>query len=228
MKNLLLTLFISSLLVSCSTSTKVPTLKSETYKSVYKEKPKTILVLLPINKTNNVEAKEFFYTTLCSELCDRGYYVLPPFMGQEILRRESANDSEQLVGFNLKLFGEVFGADAVLFTTINTWQKDAVFNKIKIGVDYTLKSTRTNEVLMERSGDIIYDATIKTNNSSLAGILIQAVASKINTAATSHVSIARKCNYYTFSDIPSGFYHQSYLADSSFVAGPKSFKYTVN
>ena len=53
-------------------------LKSETYKSLYDEKPLSILALPPINKSTKVEAKELFYSSVVGPLAEKGFSVMPP------------------------------------------------------------------------------------------------------------------------------------------------------
>ncbi len=211
-------------LSSCAKKAAAPLTKIQVYKDLYKEAPVSILVMLPINKTNNVEVKDFFYTTLTTSLSDMGYYVIPPFMGQEILRSESANDTERFVEAPLQKFGEVFGADAVLFTTVTKWKKNGVTDNVEIQIEYVLKSTKTNNVLFQRKGNLVYDTSIKPpSNSGLAGLVIAAVVSKINTAATSYVKVSRMCNDVTLSDLPTGKYHARHRLDSASFAGLKEF-----
>ncbi|MCZ8355166.1 MAG: DUF799 family lipoprotein [Cyclobacteriaceae bacterium] len=214
---------------SCAPSLVAPEItKNDVYGEMYKESPQTILVLLPINKTGNVEAKEFFYATLTTTLSDRGYYIMPPFISQEILRRESANDSEQFVDSSLKLFGDVFGADAIFFTIIHDWKKDGVTSKVEVTVEYILKSAKTNQVLFHRKGNLIYDTTIKAGkNASLTTMILASIASKVNTVATSYVSVARMCNDASLLDMPAGKYNANHKIDSAFAAGKKEFSTTI-
>lgn len=221
-KSLIAVAFIA-LLSSCVT----PVLKSVAYKKLYSEAPKTILIMPPINKSTNVEAKEYFHSTLSVPLANQGYYVIPPFLSMEILKKESAYNSELFVGNPLDKFGEIFGADAVLFTTIHKWSKNALLADVTVDVEYTLKSTKTNNVLYTRRGTIIYDASVNSGSNSAAGFATSLIASAIKTAATDYTMVARKCNVYTLSDLPTGKYHTKYKIDGKENAGPKTFRANV-
>lgn len=74
------------------------------YPKMYDERPKSIVIMPPINQTNFVEAKEYFYTTLYVPLCEKGYYVFSPYLTMELFRSESAYDSELFVNGNLSPF----------------------------------------------------------------------------------------------------------------------------
>jgi hypothetical protein len=199
----------------------------EMYPNLYKERPLAIAVMPPINHTNNVEVKELLFHTLSQPLCEKGYYVLPLFLTMDMFRSESAYDAELYVDGSATRFGEILGADAVLFTKVNKWEKMALNANINIEIEYLLKSTHTNEILFERKGYITYDASINTSGGGLMGALVNIAASAINTALTDHIKVARICNAYTLSDIPAGNYSPNFDKDQSLAAGKKEFKQTV-
>lgn len=225
-KSGMLLFVILTLLTSCSTNTLLK--KSVAYEGMYKELPLTILLMPPINRSTNVEAKEYFYSTLNIPLINKGYYVTPPFLTMDILKRESAYDAELFLNGSVSKFGEIFGADIVLFTIIDKWDKFSVGATVKISIEYIIKSTKTNEILYSRKGIIVYDASVKTYTRGVFGAFMDLAASAINTAATKYVDIGRVCNSYTFKDFPSGKYSPNYKMDGEELAGAKEFNARLN
>ena len=217
--------FVALIFTSCGSS-KILT-KQEIYPHIYSERPLAIAIMPPINKTNNVEAKEFLYVTLSKPLSEKGYYVLSPFLCMEMYKSESAYDAEMYINNPVGQFGKVLGADAVLFTTIVKWEKAALVSSIYVEIEYLLKSTHTNEILFERKGHITYDASVNSGSNGLLGALVDLAASAINTAATNHVKVARICNAYTLSDIPAASYSPIFDTDQKMPAGQKIFTQTV-
>jgi len=219
MKKIIYLLIVPLLLNSCgSTSTGI--LKSTAYSGIYQEKPLSLLIMPPINRSTDVQAKEFFHTTLNVPIINAGYYVIPPFLSMEILKKESAYDSEMFIDQPLGIFQKVFGADMALFTIINKWDKSSVGSKVMVEVEYVIKSTQTNEVLYSRTGSVIYNTAVRNQNS---GLLMNMLLSAVNTAATKYVDVARACNNYTFSDLPAGKYSMQYGLDGETMAGKKKF-----
>ena len=104
------------------------------YPHLYNDKPKSILIMPPINETNQVEAKDSFFATLMVPLAEQGYYVFSPFLAKELMQQESAADAELFFQADLYPFAEVFGADASLFTIIHRWEKKALVGDILIDV----------------------------------------------------------------------------------------------
>jgi hypothetical protein len=225
MRNTIYLLFVAIVFAGCSTSK--PIKKSVAYRGIYSEKPLSILIMPPINRSTNVEAKEYFHSTLLVPLANSGYYVIPPFMSMEILKKESAYDAELFLERPLSKFGEIFGADMVLFTVINKWNKSSIGAKVTVGVEYIIKSTRTNEILYQREGQIVYDASIRSNSGGMAALLVSMTASAIKTAATNYTKVARACNAYTLIDIPQGKYGPKNMVDSVEMAGKAKFNATV-
>ena len=205
------------MVTSCGTMSTVT--RGVQYAKMYEEKPITLLVMPPINNSTNVEAKELLYTSISRPLVEAGYYVISPLLAMEILKAESAYDSEMFFDASLTAFQNYFGADAVVFSVIDTWTKKGMGIETKIR--YVIKSAHTNESLFDRSCDLYLDLSIDTGADGLLGALVDLAASTINTAATDHIKAARKANYFILRDIPRGKYSPEYMLDKETAAEDK-------
>lgn len=220
MKKILYFAALVVLLASC-TASKLQT-KSVTYKTLYEEKPLSILALPPINKSTKVEAKELFYSSLAVPFTLKGYYVMPPLLSMEILKEESAYDSEMFINGSMKKVGELFGVDAVLFTMIHEWKKTSIASQVNVKIEYLLKSTKTDEILFNRIGDVTLSISMNTGNP-----LADLVGSMIVTSLTKEIVVGRNCNMYTISDIPAGKYSPLFGQDGEIKAQPKEFRSVI-
>ena len=221
MKQFLLILMGAFIVTACSTTK--PTLKQDVYKNIYEEKPLSVLVMPPINRSTKVEAKEFFYSSLSAPIAQSGYYIMPPVLTMDILKEESAYDAEMFIENSVKKFGSVFGVDAVLFTTIHDWSKSALVSRVTVKVEYLMKSTKTDEVLFHRVGEVAVNTGVETGT-----LLGNVVGSLINTALTKEIVVGRQCNMYTLSDIPSGKYNElTHGLDGAQTAGSETFSVTL-
>lgn len=196
--------------------------RGEQYAKIYEEKPLTIVIMAPINKTNHPEAKDYFYTALYQPLCEKGYYVFSPNMTMELLQSESAYDSEMFIDGSLSKFSDVLGADACLFTTIKSWKRNNLGGNITVDIEYLLKSTKTGETLYKREGNVKLDRSVSGGN-----LLTNLIATAINTAATDKVVAGQACTAYVLSDMPVGKYDKQYGKDMKEPAGKAVFKGTV-
>ena len=219
--SLSIALIISSLLLlnSCAS---LP--KQQAFPKMYEENPLVFLIMPPINNSSQVDAKDYFYTTMCVPIAEARYYVLPPMATLSALQNESAYDSERFIDGDLKKLGNYFGADVAVFTIIKAWDKQVIGSTICIEIEYIFKSTKTNEILYNR------DATIRCNTSSSYGNrgLLDVLISAIKTAVIDYVSIAVMCNESALDDIPYGKYHPSHGLDKEESANPKKISISVS
>ena len=217
MKRILYFIILCCMTASCGMISTVT--RESQYAKMYEEKPITLLVMPPINNSTNVEAKDLLYTSISRPLVEAGYYVISPLLAMDVLKAESAYDSELFFDAPLTTFQNYFGADAVVFSIIDTWAKKGTGIETKIR--YVIKSAYSNEILFDRSCDLYLDLSIDSGANGLLGALVDLAASAINTAATDHIKAARKANYYIFSDIPRGKYSSDYMLDKGIIAEPK-------
>ena len=217
MKRILYLIILCCMTASCGMISTVT--RESQYAKMYEEKPITLLVMPPINNSTNVEAKDLLYTSISRPLVEAGYYVISPLLAMDVLKAESAYDSELFFDAPLTTFQNYFGADAVVFSIIDTWAKKGTGIETKIR--YVIKSAYSNEILFDRSCDLYLDLSIDSGANGLLGALVDLAASAINTAATDHIKAARKANYYILSDIPRGKYSPDYMLDKEIIAEPK-------
>ena len=224
MKKYILAVLVPLLLASCAQTIT----KGTQYAKMYEEKPVSIVVMPPINQTQHVEAKDYFYTTMYMPLCEKGYYVFSPSLTMELFQTESAYDAEQFINADLSQFRNVLGADAAMFTVIKSWKRNNVGGKLTAGVEYILRSTKTGETLYKREGLIKVDTSVSSGGGGLLGSLINLAATAISTATTDKVVAGRRCTAFVLSDMPAGKYNtEFYDKDQNTPAGKSYIKATV-
>ena len=217
MKRILYIIILCWIVTSCGMLNTVT--RESQYAKMYEEKPITLLVMPPINNSSNVEAKDLLYTSISKPLVEAGYYVISPLLAMDILKAESAYDSELFFDGPLTTFQNYFGADAVVFSVIDTWAK--IGTGLETKIRYVIKSAYTNEILFDRSCDLYLDLSVDSGQKGLLAALVDLAASAINTATTDHIRAARKANYFILRDIPRGKYSPEYMLDKETAAEDK-------
>jgi hypothetical protein len=77
-----------------------------------------------------------------------------------------------------------------------------------------IRSTKTNEQLWSYGQRIVVDLSGGGNNGGgVAGLLVQAIATAINTAAADYLNYAKQANARLVYALPAGPYHPRYMAD---------------
>jgi hypothetical protein len=181
--------------------------KREAYPLMYSSdsKPLSIVVVPAINKTTAADAADLVNVTLTQPIADNGYYVLPIAVVSEIFKNEGIVAGEQLMSAPMSVFKNNFGADAVLFLTINQWDKNyaIVAGNVAVGMSYVLMSTKDREILWSYDTSV----TISTSGQSSGFLLADIISTAVQTAATDYVPIARQVNSAAVAVMPFGYYH---------------------
>jgi hypothetical protein len=175
-------------------------------------KPLSVVVVPAINKSTAADAADLIDVTLTQPFADNGYYVLPVAISSEIFRREGVVDGEQAKGIPVAVYKETFGADSVLFVTINSWDKSyyVIGGNVTVGMGYVLLSTETGGVLWSSEKEFVVD----TGGDSNSGVLGTIISTAINTAMTDYLPLARQVNSLAVASMPYGHYHPESGQDS--------------
>lgn len=190
--------------------------KGEKFPKMYEQQPRSLLILPPMNESTDAEAKDYYMTTVEAPFALMGYYVMPVELVSDIMKQEGVPSTELLYGMPANKLQEYFGADAVLYTRIKKWDVSymVVTSKLTVSIESEIVSTKTSEVLWSYTGTVVQDLTNRSNgNGGLAELIINVVATAINTAAADYVKYARVANARLLTSVPAGPYHQLHLKD---------------
>lgn len=204
--SILLLLAALALLTGCA---QVST-KGAAFPNMYAQKPVSILALPPVNTTSSPVAKEYVVCTIPEPVTYSGYYLIPIQVSNEILQKEGLYDTEMITPELYPKFKELFDADAVLITKIFKWDTSyyVVGGNVTVGLNYTLISTTTGDVLWSYSGVRVVDTGSSNQGGGLAGLAVAMVATAIKTATTDYIPIAKQVNTTIFSTLPKGKYNK--------------------
>ena len=146
MRKILCALLVT-ILVGCETLET----KREAFPKMYDAelKPISLVVVPAVNKTTAADAGDLITATIPQPFADNGYYVLPLPIVNKIFQEEGVVDGMQMISAPASMFREAFGADAVLYVTIEEWETNYIVlaANVTVGLSYVLRSTTTDEVL---------------------------------------------------------------------------------
>lgn len=182
--------------------------KMQAYPKMYSpsEKPISMLVVPVVNKSTAADAPDLINSTLTVPFADNGYYVLPISIVSDIFKREGITEGSQILGLPAAVFKNNFGADSVLYITINAWDTNyvVVAANVTVGMSYVLVSTADNSVLWSYDQQIV----VNTGQQQSSGIiLLDIIQTAVNTAVTDYIPIARQVNATAVATMPYGKYH---------------------
>lgn len=181
---LFLLLLFAALAAGCATP------KPYDYTAFKQSRPRSILVLPPLNNSPDVNATYSVLSHATYPLAESGYYVLPVTLVDETFRQNGLTVANDIHAVALPKLREIFGADAALYITIE-----------KYGVSYTLFDSAAivtaNAKLVDlRNGAVLWAGSATASNNEgnnnsgggVVGLLVTAVIKQIanNVTDASH------------------------------------------
>jgi hypothetical protein len=91
------------------------------YTDFHLQPPRSILVLPPKNESEVVHAVYGYLATTSRPLAEQGYYVFPVEVVHGVLKENGLPTPDEMHDVPLARLFEVFGADAVLYTTVESY-----------------------------------------------------------------------------------------------------------
>ncbi|GFO70047.1 lipoprotein [Geomonas limicola] len=191
--------------------------KMEAFPNMYQNMPVTVLVLPPINNTTAADASDCLTTTLTSALGRVGFYTYPAMAISDILKSEGISSTEMLLNVPPAKFRQYFGADAVMYVTVDQWDTSyyVIGGHVTVGITYALKSTATGETLWKYRNVLQVDTSGQNSGGGLAGLIVQAVATAVKTATQDYVPVANQLNVISLNTVPFGKYHPEHGKDQN-------------
>lgn len=198
--------------------------KREAYPSMYDPalKPLSIIVVPAINKSTAADAGDLITATIPQPFADNGYYVLPLPIVHKIFQDEGIVDGTQMINAPASMFKNVFGADAVLYVTIDEWETNYIVlaANVTVGLSYVLRSTTTDQVLWSYKARQVVD----TAGQSSGFLLLDVIKTAVATAMTDYLPIAYRANAQAVTTMPFGGYHPQVGTDGNAGVVLKSVK----
>lgn len=166
------------------------------YTAFRTEAPRSILIVPALNNTVNVQAPDFFISTISRPFSERGYYVFPAYMIKKILESEGLSDAGLVHGVDARRLRALFGCDTVLFVTIDQWQSQYVIlaTQTTVSFTYALKSCKTGDVLWSDTQTMVYSPRADSSGNPLADLLAQAILAAVEKGAPNYIPLAMQAN----------------------------------
>ncbi|WP_108944687.1 GNA1162 family protein [Shewanella halifaxensis] len=202
-------LFVGMMVSGCVNTLKKQDAFPEMYTNTLHE---NILIAPVINKSTSSEASEYLNSTLAEPFVNKGYYVLPVPITTEVFKGAGIIDGTELKGIPFSTYKEKFGADMVLFVTIEQWDTNylVVAGNVTVGLKYVMVSTQTSKIIWSYSNTVVVDT-----GSNSGSLLVDLIATAIATATTDYIPVAQQVNLRTTQSLPVGHYHPRYKKDGS-------------
>jgi hypothetical protein len=165
----------------------------------YSAAPRSILVVPTVNKSLDVEAPNFLLSTLSVPLAEKGYYVFPVNTVKFVLEQEGFYEGESIHQQPPGSLAKLFGADAVLYVTINNWDAKYALLSTVVTVDFDYRMVDRNGVdIWNAKQHIQYQPQNSSGGSPIAMLLVAAINAAVTRAAPNYMPLTRQANQQAF------------------------------
>ncbi|HDR8934513.1 DUF799 domain-containing protein [Burkholderia vietnamiensis] len=176
---LLSALSIAVLLSACAQPAKRPD-----YTAFKKSQPRSILVLPPLNDTNDVTATYGMLSQMTQPLAEAGYYVVPVAVVDETFKQNGLTNAAEIQGTSPAKLREIFGADAALYSKVT--QYGSVYQIIDsttvVAASAKLVDLKTGDVLWQGEGRATgkeIGNNVNVGAFGIVGVLVQAAVKQV-------------------------------------------------
>lgn len=167
-------LLLAALLSGCATPPPMD------YSALIEAKPRSIVVIPPLNNSIEVNAEYTFLSTISKPLAEKGYYVFPVAMVDRMFKENGLPTSVEMNQIPLEKIRDIIGADAVLYARIEQWgQKYNVLSSNAITeANLTLVDTQTATELWSARA-YAQQSSNDGNQNGLIGMLVSALIQQV-------------------------------------------------
>lgn len=155
------------------------------YAAFKESRPRTILVLPPLNNSPEVAATYGMMSQVTYPLAESGYYVLPVTLVDETFKQNGLTTAADIHEVSPEKLREIFGADAGLYVTVKNYGTSYVV------VNSVTMVTAEAKLIDLRNGKVIWNGQAtassnenQNNSNGVLGMLVSALVNQIIATST--------------------------------------------
>lgn len=175
-----LKLFAAAGLVALMAGCAVPT-KNVDYAAFKASKPRSIVVLPPLNESPDVGATYGMLSQVTVPLAEAGYYVLPVALVDETFRQNGLTTAGDIHGVPVAKLHDIFGADAALYVTVTQYGSKymVVSSATVVSADAKLIDLKSGQTLWTGHASASNNEGGNNSGGGLIGMLVSAAVNQI-------------------------------------------------
>jgi hypothetical protein len=135
-------------------------------------------------------------STLAVPLAEKGFYVFPVNTTKVILEHEGFYEGDQIQQQPTQDLAKLFGADAVLYVTINRWDAQYAILSTLVTVDFDYRIVyRDGTELWKAHQAMTYQPKQNSSGNVLADLIAAAADAALTRAKPDYMPLARQANH---------------------------------
>ncbi|MBF6988317.1 DUF799 domain-containing protein [Cupriavidus sp. IK-TO18] len=170
--------------------------KQVDYSAFKASRPRSIVVLPPLNESPDVKATYAMLSQATVPLAESGYYVLPVAVVEETFRQNGLTVPADIHSVPVAKLRQIFGADAALYVTVTEYgSKYQIISSVtRVAANAKLVDLKTGDVLW--SGTAVSATDSSSGGGGLIGMLINAAVTQVmNHTFDASYSVAGTASY---------------------------------
>ena len=151
------------------------------YTAFRDSKPSSILVLPPLNQSPDLRASYSVMSTVTAPLAESGYYVFPVALVDQTFKENGLDNPGEMHQAPLAKLREIFGADAVLYITVEQYgtKYQVIDSSTVVAANGKLVDVRTGALLWTGRASASDAENRQNNGGGLVGILVTALVRQV-------------------------------------------------
>lgn len=173
-------LLLALLATGCATQ------KAYDYSAFKASKPRSILVLPPVNSSPDVAATYGMFAQVSYPLAESGYYVLPVTLVDETFKQNGLTTPADIQNLPPAKLREIFNADAGLYIDVKKYGSvyQVVDSVTTVTAEAKLIDLKTGTLLWQGSATASSNEQNNSNSGGLVGLLVTAIVKQIVASTT--------------------------------------------
>ena len=193
------------------------------YTAFRQSRPRSILVLPPLNQSPDVRATYSVLATVTQPLAESGYYVFPVALVDQTFKENGLSHPADMHQAPLGKLQEIFGADAVLYLVVEQYGASyrLIDSSVVVAMQARLVDARSGRLLWE-GRTTASDAEGRSNTGGgLIGLLVTAAVRQVlaSSVADAGLPVARTASQRLLKARSGGLLHgprsPAYLQDTT-------------
>jgi len=151
------------------------------YTAFRQSKPRSILVLPPLNNSPDMRATYSFLSTVTQPLAEAGYYVFPVALVDQTFRENGLLNPGEMHQAPPAKLREIFGADATLYITVTQYGPvyHVLSSEIRVTANAKLVDNRNGQLLWQGEATASDSEGGNNNSGGLVGALVVALVKQV-------------------------------------------------
>lgn len=156
------------------------------YSAFKQSRPKSLLVLPPVNDSADVRASNGVMATVALPLSEAGYYVMPVSLVDETFKQNGLTTPADIQQVSTAKLHEIFGADAAVYIRVKEYGTRylLVGSDTRVTVEGRIVDLRNGVVLWNGAATASSQETEGGAQGGLVGLLVKALVNQIVNTVT--------------------------------------------